>query len=154
MDPPDTPAFDHLFTEAYRAAVDELEVGKRLPSAVYLHRSAMEQTTEVVWAAGEAGEAIAGFERESWDVVKPDPLEPKISLLAYPTFFEDPHPVLQRSVRVDLAKCEATVRLQDSKENAPVLQSRRWHPSGTLKAPLGNLDTFDGDELPSNWQIS
>ena len=119
-----------LSSEAYRAAVDGLQVGKRLPSAVYLHKSALERADGVVLAAVEAGEAIADLKRGDWDVVKLDRLELKISLLAYPTFSNDPHPALERSVCVDLAGGEAAVRAYDPGGNPPIL-----HRKDTMLCP-------------------
>jgi DNA phosphorothioation-associated putative methyltransferase len=57
-------------------------------------------------------------------------LEPKISLLCYPEFFESPHPELHHSITVDLVKGKARKHDYQDSVNPPIL-----HRKETLLPP-------------------
>ena len=119
-----------LSAEAYRSAIDRMEVGKRLPSAVYLHRSAAAGVDGLVRAVLDNAVVLAADQGVGWDVVKFDRFAPKLSLLSYPTFFDEPHPALVRSVRVDLESGEVVSRAYDPAGNPPILHRKEMmlHP--------------------------
>ena len=100
-----------------------LPFGKRLPTAVYVYR-------------GEEGAlgpelsklldqcVIAADIPESCNVLKFSTTDFQVSFLAYPGFFDDPHPALHESIRLDLATGRVKrFRYVDS-PNPPILHRK------------------------------
>ena len=94
---------------AYKAAVDALPIGKRLPDAVYLHESALGSASGELTAftSRVAAEYADDF---SWNVAKYFRRDFKISLLAYPTFLDESYPALAASVTIDLVRGQSPER--------------------------------------------
>jgi DNA phosphorothioation-associated putative methyltransferase len=120
--------------ELFKSFVAELEIGKRLPDSIYLHKSAFpaipKKLSTVICAVGSA----LKIEPESWDVVKLSRKTFSLSLLSYPSFFIDPYPTLTRSVTVDLGKLSHKVIEYSNYDNPPILHRKETmieasHPS-------------------------
>jgi len=110
--------------EQYRAQVSALPLGKRLPTAIYLHRSALSFVEGPLRAVMDEVLAFANASSIPWDVVKVDRFEPKVSLLAYPQFFDEPHPALLQSVQIDLVSGDLRERFYDQAGNCPILHRK------------------------------
>jgi DNA phosphorothioation-associated putative methyltransferase len=100
------------------ALVNDVEFGKRLPEALYLHCSAVDGRVGRLLAAAST---IAG--NPPFEVVKFGLREPVVSLLHYPMFDEDPFPELRSSVRIDFRDGSADRRSYSS-ASAPILHRK------------------------------
>lgn len=107
----------------YEQAVASIPFGKRLADALYVHRDGQlglplelrGLITTLVTKHGLGGE---------FNIIKFRTREARVSFLAYPEFFEDPHPVLQTSVTIDLRT--GKIRTTDYAENPnpPILHRK------------------------------
>src|ERR1700733_12826556 len=80
----------------YRDLIARLAVGKRLPDAVYVHISALNELPDSYseFVDGAADTLPVGI--DAFNVVKFATLEPQISLLRYGDFFESAFPALEQ----------------------------------------------------------
>lgn len=114
---------------AYSKIISQIRIGKRLPAALYiLDEANTELPLEVRQLCAELRTLhTIGAE---FNLLKFHTIQPKISFLSYPGFFEDAHPVLRESVVVDLTS--GKVRRDDYSDrlNPPVLHRKETflHP--------------------------
>ena len=110
--------------EQYHQCVNELPVGKKLPKAVYLHKSALSAVSESLAAFARKQVVTIQLEESGWDVLKFHRDAFKLTLLSYPTFFSDAYPSLKKSINIDLAKqqCRETCYLKT--DNPPILHRK------------------------------
>lgn len=147
--PPETQADIKLFWPSYKRAMQEGEaflfslakpelireaclaapVGKRLPSDLYLHRSAEETLPPLLRVLLFAACQVVGD--VEYNVVKIDVDGRKASFLNYKDFDEDAHPPLLHSVRVHLPTASYAIRDYSSSANPPIL-----HRKDALVDPL------------------
>lgn len=110
--------------EQFSSIVKELSIGKKLPDATYIHKSALNEVPtklkNVIFAVGTALKLAP----ESWDIVKLSRKQFALSLLSYPTFFSDSYPALEQSVTVDLAKLNHKVTDYSGYDNPPILHRK------------------------------
>ena len=89
--------------EAYKQLVNSLPIGKRLPDAVYLHQSYLDdvpsELTDFLEKISE--EHGSNFD---WNVLKLHRRDHKVTLLSYPGFDEDSYPPLEESLTIDLVR--------------------------------------------------
>src|SRR5690349_1650125 len=86
----------------YRALVQGMPVGKRLPDAVYIHSCVLSELPTPYAELVEHAARFATASPDAFNVIKFATGSPRISLLSYARFFEAGFPVLQRSWAVDL----------------------------------------------------
>ena len=109
--------------EEFKAALDDLDWGKRLPTAIYVFRDAQgglpPALADIVERTAEALNVSGDF-----NVLKFHTTTFKLSFLHYPDLDENPHPTLARTITVDLANGRA--RRQDliQRANPPVLHRK------------------------------
>jgi hypothetical protein len=110
--------------EQFKLFVKDLPIGKKLPDAIYIHKSAFTELptklTNVINAVGNALKVPA----ESWDIVKLSRKDFALSLLSYPTFFSDSYPALSKSVTIDLAKLSHKITDYSKYDNPPILHRK------------------------------
>jgi DNA phosphorothioation-associated putative methyltransferase len=104
-------------------------VGKLLPEALYVHRSALSCLDPALQALEQQARAYTPWAQQA-TLVKFSLTQPKLSYLFYPEFDTEAHPALQLSIRVDLAIGEAAERDYRQTDNPPVL-----HRKETFVAP-------------------
>ena len=108
----------------FKTLVDKLEVGKKLPDAIYVHDSTLPQLPDklrnVVLAIGKA----LKIPREHWNLIKLSRKQFSLSLLHYPTFEEESYPALKQSVTVDLQKLSHKVTDYSNYDNPPILHRK------------------------------
>ena len=134
------------------AAARSAEVGKRLPDAIYVHCSAVEQLPPALRVLeGCARRYVGGI--EDADVVKLSLKRAQVSYLSYPTFDTDPHPPLTRSVNVDMRALRIRGTDYSGRANPPVLHRKElfvgvgYPRRGTfarLTAQEERMGLFDG----------
>lgn len=114
----------------YQALVREIPLGKKLPDAIYLHESALEQLPAKL--AKHVAQTIIGLalDERDWNIVKFSKNDHKITLLNYPTFFDDAYPALDRSFTINLEKLSVRESDYSQSDNPPIL-----HRKETFLAP-------------------
>ncbi|MEZ8082735.1 DNA phosphorothioation-associated putative methyltransferase [Enterovibrio norvegicus] len=110
--------------QLFRSLVDEVNVGKRLPDAVYLHRDAMSAIPEQLQTFVPAVANAVKLPDEHWNLIKLFKNEFRLSLLSYPEFYSDSYPALEQSLNVDLSKLSHKVTCYRSSENPPILHRK------------------------------
>ena len=110
---------------SYRAAVTELTIGKRLPGAVYVHRSAVSHLPSLLRDELTRA-AVAARLIDSWNVVKFHTKRFAISFLTYSDFDSDPHPVLQAATIVNLQTGLTVDTNYSRRENPPILHRKEY----------------------------
>lgn len=116
-------------TDLVAAAADAAEVGKRLPSALYVHESALQDLPHVLRVYEGCARWLVG-EVEGANLVKLATDKPKVSYLEYPDFDTDPHPALRRTTFVRIGALDVDDRDYSTSENPPIL-----HRKETFVAP-------------------
>lgn len=148
-------------------AVDEAagasKVGKLTPTALYVHRSALDQLPLLLRAFEGCGRGYLG-DVDGANLVKLYRREPKLSYLSYPDFEHDPHPALSFSLNVDLRQFRLKVRRFTGQPNPPVLHRKECfvaadHPRRDTFARLtraeeaaGLLDETERIGLRRGWE--
>jgi DNA phosphorothioation-associated putative methyltransferase len=98
-------------------------VGKAMPTAVYIHESALADLPALLRVYEGCARAFIGT-IEGANVIKLSTEKPQISYLCYPAFSEDPHPTLNQAVNVDLRDRSASWRDYRASPNPPILHRK------------------------------
>lgn len=106
-----------------RAAMQASKVGKLTPTALYVHRRAMERMPTVL-RLYEHCASIAAGRPASWTVAKLRHQGRAVSWLDYPEFDTDPHPKLQSSYMVDLTTLKISFKSYAEVANRPLLHRK------------------------------
>ena len=109
--------------EAIDAACKAARIGKLMPTAMYVHVSALPLLPPLLRVYEGCGRVLTGTVPGT-AVVKMHRFEPKISYLAYPNFDSEPHPELLSSVRVHLRNWDLKFREFRDSDNPPVLHRK------------------------------
>ena len=102
---------------------DHADIGKRLPTALYIHKSALGELAPVLRVYEGCARWLAG-EIENTTLIKLATDKPKVSYLSYPNFDKDPHPALASSTYVKLSKLDVDYRDYSESENPPILHRK------------------------------
>ncbi|NJK74216.1 MAG: DNA phosphorothioation-associated putative methyltransferase [Richelia sp. CSU_2_1] len=131
---------EKLLTKVARCC-RESQIGKKLPTAFYIHVSALPALNPVLaiyenCARQNVENNVENIDRAT--LVKFSLVQPKISYLFYPDFDTDAHPALQTSIQIDLETGEVRHFDYSNSENPPVL-----HRKETFVTPdYPNYDKF------------
>ncbi|TYB49195.1 DNA phosphorothioation-associated putative methyltransferase [Actinomadura chibensis] len=106
-----------------RGAMRASTVGKLTPTALYVHRRAVDRMPTVL-RLYEHCASIAAGRPEVWSVVKLRHRGRAVSWLDYPDFDSDPHPRLRSSYSVDLTSLNATWSSYVESKNRPLLHRK------------------------------
>ncbi len=99
------------------------QIGKLLPTALYVHVSALEALNpQLRLYEGCASRTIGRMDGAT--LVKFNFKVPKISYLFYPDFDTNPHPTLHTSMQIDLRDLQVTYRDYDTSDNPPLLHRK------------------------------
>jgi DNA phosphorothioation-associated putative methyltransferase len=108
----------------YSQLVNEVKIGKKLPDAIYIHESAFEEIpTKLSTIINAVGKALK-VPSEDWNIVKLSRKKFSMSLLNYPTFFDESYPSLKQSVTVDLEKLGHKITDYSTYDNPPILHRK------------------------------
>lgn len=109
---------------AFARWVAALSLGKRLPDGVYVHVETLPRVPSELHASVEEARLLAQLEAGTFHVVKFAIREWKVSLLAYPGFFDEAFPSLSASWAVDLEGRTVAHRAYSAEGNPPVLHRK------------------------------
>ena len=99
------------------------EIGKLLPSAFYVHHSALNFLDEELQSYEEKARQKT-TEAQHATLVKFSLDQPTISYLFYPDFDSNPHPVLEASIQVNLVNQDVNRRDYREYKNPPILHRK------------------------------
>lgn len=98
--------------------------GKLTPSALYVHRRAVESMPVVLRLYEYCGSVAVGRPAQ-WSVLKLHHDQDMVSWLDYPDFDADPHPRLSSSYSVELKTLKASYRSYEERANRPLLHRKQ-----------------------------
>ncbi|MBE3811670.1 DNA phosphorothioation-associated putative methyltransferase [Vibrio parahaemolyticus] len=110
--------------QSFKQLVKQINIGKQLPDAIYLHRDAMSELPDVLKKFVPAVAQAVNLPDNQWNLIKLFKKEFRLSLLNYPTFYTDSYPALEQSLNVDLSKLSHKVTCYRSSENPPILHRK------------------------------
>lgn len=120
-------ADDLLFSagdlETVSGAADQSLIGKRLPTSLYVHDSALPDLPHVLRVYEGCARWLVG-EVEGANLIKLATDKPKVSYLEYPNFDIDPHPALRRTTFVRIGALSVDVRDYGDSANPPILHRK------------------------------
>jgi hypothetical protein len=124
----------------YQHHVELLAYGKKLPTAVYVYR-------DTATSLGEAidrllSQVTVAFQiGPEFNLIKFRTHALKLSFLAYPDFFEDPHPSLRQAITIDLVRGKARHTDYGVNLNPPILHRKEAFltPDHPRRAEIVNL---------------
>ena len=114
----------------YKEQVARIPYGKRLPTALYVHREGL------AGVGGSLGpmldQVVARYQVSGeFNLVKFRTNELKLSFLAYPEFDSDPHPALKHAITIDLATGKVRHTDYAGNFNPPILHRKEtFLPAG------------------------
>ena len=108
---------------AINRACAQAPVGKILPDALYVHRSALSQLPPLLRVYETCGRQLAGTV-EAVTVVKLARNRPQVSYLVYPDFDRVGHPTLAEAFVADLSRLSLTHRDYRRSPNPPILHRK------------------------------
>ncbi len=104
-------------------AAQKSEIGKQIHQALYVHSQALDVLPPALRVfEGCARRLLGGL--EGANMVKLGLHEPTISYLSYPRFETDPHPALERSLKIDLRTFRPRIRDYREYSNPPILHRK------------------------------
>ena len=106
-----------------RAAAAASPIGKRLPTALYLHTDALGQLPPILRVLDGAARRLIG-DLEASTVVKLHLDRPAVSYLEYPSFDTAPHPALRSGYLVALDRLRCDFRDYSGHANPPILHRK------------------------------
>jgi DNA phosphorothioation-associated putative methyltransferase len=125
-----------------------LSLGKRLPDGVYVHVVLVAQLTAELQDAVAAARELSQLDEGVFHVVKFATHGWRLSLLAYPGFFDEPFPVLAASWVVDLGARTVAHRAYAADGNPPILHRKeKLLPTDHPRVPELAALTADAERL-------
>lgn len=112
-----------LRDDTYVRSVMRNSVGKMTPTAIYIHRRAVEKMPVLLKLYEHCG-AIAVGRPSDWDIIKLAHEGRSVSWLGYPDFDRNPHPRLAWSYNVDMRTLEGSYRSYVDNDNRPLLHRK------------------------------
>ncbi len=129
-------------------AARQSSVGKRMPTAIYVHKSALEGLPLALRLYEGCARRYIGHVAGA-NVVKLHVDEPLVSYLSYPDFESDPHPALRDSLTVHLQSFNVRERSYAASRNPPILHRKEAfvlpeHPLRPKFARLTRIEESKG----------
>lgn len=95
-----------------------------MPGAIYMHKTAIGLLPEELLELIEKISINLNIKKNQWQVLKLYKRDFKLTLLNYPTFFEEPYPPLLHSYTIHLAELGIRKADYSKSENPPILHRR------------------------------
>ena len=121
-------------------AAQRSPAGKRTPSAIYVHESALEGLPPLLRLYEGCARRYIGRVEDA-NLIKLHTEEPMVSYLSYPEFESDPHPALAESLTVHLQTFRLRERDYRRSRNPPILHRKETFvlPAHPLHAKFARL---------------
>ena len=121
-------------------AADHSRVGKRLPTSLYVHESALQDLPPVLRVYEGCARWLVG-EVDGANLIKLATDKPKVSYLEYPDFDRLPHPTLRRTTFVRIGALDVDERDYSDSDNPPILHRKETFvgPDYPLKSKFERL---------------
>lgn len=134
--------------ESLEDACRGANVGKLMPTALYVHSEALAELPLLLRLYEGCARSYVGTITGA-NIIKLGRVEPKVSYLSYPDFECDPHPPLHASVSVHLQTFRVRERSFANHKNPPVLHRKEElvgsaHPTKAKFARLTRLEEAKG----------
>lgn len=110
--------------QLFAGLIKEINVGKQLPDAIYIHKDAFTAIPDTLKGFIPAVAKALNIEENDWNIVKLFKKEFRLSLLNYPDFYTDSYPALSKSINVDLSKLSHRITEYTQSENPPILHRK------------------------------
>ncbi|WP_448215315.1 hypothetical protein [Endozoicomonas sp. 2B-B] len=104
--------------------VAQLELGKKLPRALYLHRSALSETAPDFFSWIYQKATNSGIPEQHWDILRLHKDSFKVTLLYYLDFYDEAYPSLHFSYGLDFASEKIKATDFTSFTNPPILHRK------------------------------
>ena len=108
----------------FKELAKAIAVGKKLPDAIYFHRDAFSELPSALVNFIKLVANALKIDDKQWNLVKVFKNDFRLSLLNYPTFFEESYPSLEQSVTVDLNKLTHRITSYTASDNPPILHRK------------------------------
>lgn len=109
-----------LFTQL----ISNVQIGKQLPEAIYIHRDAFIALPEPLQQFVPAVAKAVNLDDEDWNLAKLFKKEFRLSFLHYPDFYHESYPALKQSLNVDLSKLSHKITSYHDSDNPPILHRK------------------------------
>ena len=139
---------DAMDFSVFNELVKQVQIGKQLPDAVYLHASAIgtlpkELSIIVVKIAG-----ALKISDDAWNVIKFSKRDFRLTLLNYPDFEKDSYPELHQSYTIDLEQLSVRKSDYSNSENPPILHRKETFVTGEYPhVELFRAITLEGEQI-------
>ena len=131
----------------YLSLVKAIPFGKKLPDALYIHRYGIEFLPVELRDFLQKALSDLQLAEVPYDLVKLHIKAFKVSLLAYPTFWEAPYPELKTSITIDLITRRTKVSSYENSDNPPILHRKEtFLPTGHPKIKEFSEITREAEE--------
>lgn len=132
--------------EQFNQLVKKVDIGKKLPDAIYLHKDAFGHIPASLSKFIEIVAKALKISCANWNLVKLQRKHFGLSLLNYPEFFNESYPALHTSITIDLNKLIHKVTHYDQSNNPPILHRKETMlPSSHENYELFKLITEEGE---------
>lgn len=122
--PPEPIAQTKMNFADYRLIVRQIKAGKQLPTAIYLHQSALAKTLPPNLMA-VIDQTIKALKIElPWNILKLYKRDFKATLLHYPDFDHTAYPPLHHSITIDLDEQTCRIAHYTKSDNPPILHRK------------------------------
>lgn len=108
----------------YKNLVNNIQIGKHLPDAVYLHQSALHLIPPALLEFFNHTITLLELNHFNYTVVKFLTRDFKFSLLDYPDFFKHPYPALHTSCTINLTLGKYRISSYTTSNNPPILHRK------------------------------
>ena len=98
-------------------------IGKQTPTALYIHRNALNELSPLLQVYEGCARVLAGTVDQA-NMIKLSVTQPQVSYLCYPKFDRDAHPTLAAAVTVNLRKLTVDWRDYSRSDNPPLLHRK------------------------------
>ncbi len=113
-----------MFEREYILLVANIINGKKLPDAIYIHKSAFKAESSRLREFIFFEISSMGLESHPWNILKFFKKEFKASLLHYPNFFSSSYPALQTSTTLNFIDKTYKKRNYEFSHNPPILHRK------------------------------
>ena len=129
-------------------AAEGSTIGKRTPSALYVHESALDALPPLLRLYEGCARSYIGRVEDA-NLIKLHTDEPVVSYLSYPEFESDPHPALEEATTVHLQTFRIRERDYRRSKNPPILHRKELflrpdHPQSAKFARLTRIEESKG----------